>query len=392
MQKKLIALAVAGLVSGGAFAQSNVTVYGVADASFESASATGANGGTNLDRRARVNSNSSYLGFKGTEALGNGLTAVFQFETGLALDGSSTAGAFAGGNNGATVANRAAPAIRDTFVGVKSDNLGTVTLGNQTGPTRALGAAIDLNSGATGPGANNGIIGKIGGQAAYANAGNNGTGLFDTRFANAIAYTSPSFSGFNAVAAYVAGENRNANAGQSSSTYGYDLGGFYNNGPIYAGLTYGRVKINDNLATTDYTSILRLAGSYQVLPALKVTALYEQNKGAGLNAGTDVKQNIWGLGAQYNVTAAGRVFGQYYQAQNTTGQANNTDTGAKLYEVGYEHSLSKRTSVRATYARIDNKNNANYDFGIGAVGNTTVGAVAAGSNPQVFGLGLRHSF
>ena len=35
MQKKLIALAVAGLASTGAFAQSNVTVYGVADATFD---------------------------------------------------------------------------------------------------------------------------------------------------------------------------------------------------------------------------------------------------------------------------------------------------------------------------------------------------------------------
>jgi hypothetical protein len=35
MQKKLIALAVAGLASTGAFAQANVTVYGVADASFD---------------------------------------------------------------------------------------------------------------------------------------------------------------------------------------------------------------------------------------------------------------------------------------------------------------------------------------------------------------------
>lgn len=32
MQKKLIALAIAGLVSAPAFAQSNVTIYGVADA------------------------------------------------------------------------------------------------------------------------------------------------------------------------------------------------------------------------------------------------------------------------------------------------------------------------------------------------------------------------
>ena len=40
MQKKLIALAVAGLASAGAFAQSNVTIYGIVDAS-----AYGSNGG-----------------------------------------------------------------------------------------------------------------------------------------------------------------------------------------------------------------------------------------------------------------------------------------------------------------------------------------------------------
>ena len=34
MQKKIIALAIAGLVSGAAFAQSNVTVYGIADMSY----------------------------------------------------------------------------------------------------------------------------------------------------------------------------------------------------------------------------------------------------------------------------------------------------------------------------------------------------------------------
>ena len=34
MQKKIIALAVAGLVSGAAFAQSNVTVYGIIDMAY----------------------------------------------------------------------------------------------------------------------------------------------------------------------------------------------------------------------------------------------------------------------------------------------------------------------------------------------------------------------
>jgi predicted porin len=34
MQKKLIALAVASLASGAAFAQTNVTIYGIADAGY----------------------------------------------------------------------------------------------------------------------------------------------------------------------------------------------------------------------------------------------------------------------------------------------------------------------------------------------------------------------
>jgi predicted porin len=34
MQKKLIALAVASLASGAAFAQTNVTMYGIADAGY----------------------------------------------------------------------------------------------------------------------------------------------------------------------------------------------------------------------------------------------------------------------------------------------------------------------------------------------------------------------
>src|ERR1017187_10704872 len=92
MQKKLIALAIAGL-SSVAFAQPNVTVYGVADVSIESVGANGAKSGTsesgtnaNLGNSARVNSNSSYIGFKGTEDLGNGLKALFQFETGFAAD------------------------------------------------------------------------------------------------------------------------------------------------------------------------------------------------------------------------------------------------------------------------------------------------------------------
>ena len=44
MQKKVIALAVAGLMSGAAFAQSNVTISGRVDVGFSASSISGTNG------------------------------------------------------------------------------------------------------------------------------------------------------------------------------------------------------------------------------------------------------------------------------------------------------------------------------------------------------------
>src|SRR5574343_263914 len=104
MQKKLIALAVAGLASAGAFAQSNVTIYGIVDASgyYTSQSERVAGAGMNKNNYGFLSNAtaSSRLGFKGTEDLGNGLQAVFTLETELSLAtgqmGSSTSGAGAG--------------------------------------------------------------------------------------------------------------------------------------------------------------------------------------------------------------------------------------------------------------------------------------------------------
>jgi predicted porin len=84
MQKKIIALAIAGLASTAAFAQSNVTIYGVVDAAYVY---TGVNGGNTLNTNESHSQDTSLIqsgqldgsriGLKGTEDLGNGLKAVF---------------------------------------------------------------------------------------------------------------------------------------------------------------------------------------------------------------------------------------------------------------------------------------------------------------------------
>lgn len=406
MQKKLIALAVAGLASTGAFAQANVTVYGVADATFDVVRVSG-DAANDLGNTTRVSTNSSYLGFKGAEALGNGLTAVFQFESGVGFDNNGSFGA-----------------TRDSFVGV-SGGFGTVVLGKLTGPTRALGGAVDVNSGATGIGSNGGLIGKLGNYLVSSGVGATGalpsginssvTGtavtaqckgsttcvsLFDDRWTNAIAYVSPSFAGLTGTFAYVANENKNFEGGVKSNTTGFDSGLKYANGPIMAAVTYNAVSLG-NANNTDVSNF-RVGGSYDFGIA-SIRALFDRTRADHVaTVGGKATQNVFGLGGTFNVTPAGKILAQAYLAQDlkVDGSSNgNKDSGAKLFEVGYEHSLSKRTILKAVYAHLNNDKNAYYDFGINAVGinanaggSPAGGLSTAGATLQGIQLGLRHSF
>jgi predicted porin len=360
MQKKLIALAVAGLVSGGAFAQSNVTIYGVADVTFDFVKSTGATAaGFDLGNRTRVSSNSSLIGFKGSEDLGNGVKALFQFESSVAAD---VGGGPAGG--------------RDTYAGL-TGGFGTVVGGLLTGPTRALGAKLDPFAGATGITVNGGLLGKLGGGA--------GASTFDTRWSNAVAYISPSFSGLTATGAYVSGENKTRNGldgtGGQANTKGYDIGLNYENGPIVAGITYNAVKFGDIINSK--TNDLRAAFKYDFGVAT-VGLLYDRVKEQDDTFGS-FKRTAWFIPVTFSLTPNGKIIGQFGKAGNVSGTSN---TGAKQFSFGYEHALSKRTLVKAVYSQIKNKENANYDFGTNAV----TAAPVAGADPQGFQFGIRHTF
>ncbi|WP_300435120.1 porin [Zoogloea sp.] len=393
MQKKLIALAVAGLASTGAFAQANVTVYGVADATFDVVRASG-DAQNELGNTTRVSTNSSYIGFKGAEALGNGLTAVFQFESGVGFD-----------NNGAL------GATRDSFVGL-SGGFGTVVLGKLTAPTRALGGAVDVNAGATGIGSNGALLGKLGGglvsgatpfntavqDAALCGRSSVCVSPFDDRWTNAIAYVSPSFAGLNATVAYVANENKAFHgAATSANTSGYDVGVKYANGPLMAAVTYNAVRFGDTDSTK--ASDLRVGGVYDFGVA-SIRAIFDRVRGDD-NFGR-ATQNVFGLGGTFNVTPAGKIIGQAYLARDVKADGKSVDdTGAKLFVIGYEHSLSKRTILKAVYSHLNNDKNASYDYGINAVGLNSVNGASNGAGGvmstdgatlQGVQIGLRHSF
>ena len=387
MQKKMIALAVAGLASTGAFAQSNVTVYGVADASFDVVKIAG-DANNELGNTTRVSTNSSLLGFKGAEKLGNGLTAVFQFESSVGFDNAGSLGV-----------------TRDSYVGL-AGGFGTVVLGTLTGPTRALGSALDVNAGATGIGANTALLGKLGNTliGSTDTSGNYAGGstcarsascasIFDNRWKNAIAYVSPSFGGLNATVAYVANENKALNGLTAANTTGYDVGVKYANGPAMAAVTYNAVSVGN--AADLKISDLRVGGSYNFGMA-SVRALFDLARADNFG-GNKVTQAVYGFGATFNVTPASKLLGQVYVARDLkTNGSSSDDTGAKLFELGVEHSLSKRTMLKASWAMVNNDSRARYDFAFNAAGINTGtlpgGANATGGTVQGLSFGLRHTF
>ena len=204
MQKKIIALALAGLASSAAFAQSNVTLYGRADYGYMIRGDQDG-GSPNVKQKNEFASGiggGSRIGFKGSEDLGNGLKAIFEIEYGLSLD-SSGGGAAAGQANGAGTSTTWWN--RHSYVGLSSASLGTVVGGRLDGVRYGIFNKYDAFAGG-----NIGNFTQMTGQVDRAN--------------NAIAYISPSFSGFNAVLAYSSSIGNSNNLGLAAQEGGAATG------------------------------------------------------------------------------------------------------------------------------------------------------------------------
>ena len=373
MQKKIIALAIAGLASTAAFAQSNVTVYGVADLGQAWVKSSG--GSTaNSDQKTvgRLDNNSSYLGFKGTEDLGNGLKAVFQFEVGYNSDDAAgtTKTGFGGG--------------RDSYVGL-AGGFGTVLLGNLTHPLRAFGAKVDVLPGAAGFGTTASITGTINGDKTGA----------DDRAKNAVAYVSPSFGGVNVIAAYVNGEARESDdqVGAGKKSYNqkqYQLAAQYAAGPLFVGAGYHKaVDFGATTAAgggTDAT-VWRVAATYDLPTNTKLTALYDNTKVD--TTGGDVKRAAWSVGAiqSFGKNAVGLQYARSGDVEIPGVDANNA---VKMWSLGYTYAFSKRTMLHARYSKLSNDKAGDTAFYNNPVANPQDGS--NGSDYTGYMVGVRHSF
>lgn len=367
MKKSLAALAVLGAFTSLAYGQSNVSIYGIIDAGVVRESGGAGGNVTNVSSGI---ASASRLGFRGTEDLGQGWSANFVLESGARVD---------------TGASDVAGSIfnRQAYVGLRSNTLGALTLGRQYTPYYlALSAVADPFG------------------AGYAGAAKNlfpGGGA-NTRTSNTVYYLSPKVAGVVAELAYAFGEQ------SGSNTAGRQIG---------AALGYSQGKLNVRLAHNHRNTDLTAAAGALQTPALPATSrdigrntllaanydfgivkafgAYSLNKGTNSSpipnttnpfggvrptASTDSRDLLVGATVGWG---SNLVMASYIRKDDQT--AFNQD--ARQWALGLSHALSKRTSLYAAYAKINNRHGAGYTVG----NNSDVGSGDAALN-----AGIRHSF
>ena len=446
MQTKILGVAVAAaLVAPGlALAQSSVQIYGTVNmsgAQTKFSSVPAASGG-DITKYA-VNSHSSNWGIRSTESLGGGMSAWFQAEFNMQMERRT--------NTNDSIAQTGEGSQRNSAVGLRG-GFGNVFVGTwetpwaQTfrfwdvgtisgyGPTTSImGRRESTNSGTsyvpctasftgatagTGNPTVTGVTVPLGctstavqGPTAFGGANNLGYSLW-RRYQNAIHYESPEWSGVQLKVAIQPNETKtNAQAGTSTapaipasnpSSWSASLGWTGMGGRARAFLATMQSKDWSSVGSTDggWTfgggydfGVANLGASYEQYTYKTGNVTAAANGGVNIGQGIgDIKAKQWGIGLAVPV-GPGKIGASYAKAKDL-GIAG-LDTSAKMWNIGYEWALSKRTAVSFGVAKIDNGTNQGFTW-TGATGGPNgpneASPVPNGTDQTNLFVGIRHSF
>jgi predicted porin len=352
MKKKLLVVAMLATGMTTAYAADSVTIYGLVDLglTYYSSTPTSSGGKDSLLRMDSGISQGSRIGFKGTEDLGNGMSAFFTLETGFNPDDGSL------GQGGLLFG-------RQSFVGLGDKTLGSISAGRQYDFMSNLGAQYAM--GALSPAGS--VAWGLHADAAHASALNDHTFAGD-RTNNSLKYSSANLGGFTFGAMYGLGEVAGNNtAGRTISAYGE-----YDNGPFSAGLAYTDIK---NALGTDSTRMYGVGATYQ-LGAWKPFTMITQVK----NTSTSAKATTYEFGTVFALSGFWDLSAAYqYQGRN-----QGVDNAQAIIAT-VDYKMSKRTDlyVATVYDR-DKGYNAYPVFG--------GGIQSATGNQTALRLGMRHRF
>jgi predicted porin len=374
MQKKVLTLAVAGALAAPAAALAQVEVYGTIHMSLNNVK-YGSTAAVPSKSAWDVASHASNVGVRARENLGGGLSAWAQVETNASMERS---------NNIAHTSNFAS---RNSAVGMQG-NWGNVFVGQWTTPWADLDALWAIGTVATyGPVTS--IIGRrettgaapnpnclspgsgMGGLPTAATAGTTavcdsvegagGVGhAFWRRISNSVFYQSPVFNGIQIKVAYQTNQDK-ATAGAQQTTADPSM---YSASVTWSGMG-GRARIgaafdgHKEFTTASQTDKgWRVTGGYNFGMA-DVGGAYEAMTYKSATGDVDATQ--WGIAVAIPV-GQGAIRASYSVADDLETPAGTTDSGAKQYNIGYDHRFSKRTTVGFGYASIKNDTLAGFTW------------------------------
>ena len=449
--QKIMVLAIAGALTapGLAMAQSaNVSMYGLLDIRLDQTkySNNTANTVGSLSKQHMSGGQPNYIGFRGTEDLGGGLSAFFQIESQIFTDARPDVSSAAHTN--------ALFGGRPTYLGLRSTSWGELSAGYQDSVYKDVGKVWNVGAGQAyagvimGNGNSSGSVPSPDCKAGFASGTNvlNATAAttncteapssltsFNRTASDTLVFRSTDMNGFRAAVMLGINEFKEptlttSNLAAGTSPNNPSMSAYsvtWSGGPfsaaggyeVHRGFRSDLTTVNQDRMAKD--SGLQLGGKWnygQGNIGLGYERLaYANTGGTVAAAANNFKLNNWVMGADYNVSAAGRVYGAYAKtdgkkscgaslntiATATVGSACGTDTGAKQYSFGYDHSLSKRTTVYAFYANIKNNSAGAYAYPSDSRttnGTTLGGAAGAGSvvlpgvSQSSMNVGMKHSF
>ncbi|MBS7349681.1 MAG: porin [Comamonas sp.] len=375
----LTAVAAGVALCSNAMAQqgSSVTIYGLLDTGVEYVNNVGANKKGLSRLPTASNSAPSRLGFRGSEDLGNGLSAIFTLEMGIDPgDGTMGQGGRAFG--------------RQAFVGLKGD-FGTITLGRIYTMTFWSGIHADtLGGGIYGTGSIDSYIPNARADNAIGYMyDRNGWGLGATySFGRDTVKAGPPTGSGTPAGTNCAGEA----AGDSKACREWSVMVKYNAPTWGVALANDRIHGSDagnvfgGLNTSSSTHNRLILNGWVKLGETKVGAGVNRHtvKEAGLFGSPARRGHMWYLGAQHPITPQFDLAAQWVGMRFSGVSGYNTD----LLALRGTYKLSKRTSTFAQIGYIKNGDNSAVQVSGGTPGSSPV----AGVNQTAVNVGIRHVF
>jgi predicted porin len=369
MQKKLLALAAAGVLAAPAVAtaQSAVTISGffkVGIDNYSISNPTAARNGLNTSEN-RITDNSSRIIFGISEDLGGGMAAIAQLDMRFSPDLGTL------------------DARGNTWVGLRGASWGTVTMGRHDLHYGRQPDDISTKAGALQASAVALMDYVARGGTANAIAG-------VTRTNNVLRYDSPNWSGFAFTAAY----STNPTGPEADLNSSARKGNAYTFNPSYTasnfavGWSYWNQKADAPTATSASNQKGNVFYGYWTGGGFKVGAAINDSK-IETSGGTKLfDRRSWTVPVSWT-SGPHNIYAHYTRANKDKVLGDGSE--AKMIAAAYVYDLSKRTSVGLTYAKINNGTLAAYNFHNISAGGLN-NAVNNGESPRLVALTVRHAF